>query len=161
MIMDTAAILVTFRAIAPEFTAAVVSDESAIAEFSLVADFVSESKFGPFYNKAIAVYAAHLLKLNEVAADDGSSGGTITAGGIIMEKEGDLQRQYGTSASTSAADISIHRPHTRPDAATTANPHTVHLFQFTGLIRGPTMAKSTKVSISSISIHRPHTRPDR
>lgn len=104
MIMDTAAILVTFRAIAPEFTAAVVSDESAIAEFSLVADFVSESKFGPFYNKAIAVYAAHLLKLNEVAADDGSSGGTITAGGIIMEKEGDLQRQYGTSASTSAAD---------------------------------------------------------
>ena len=102
--MDTAAILTVFRAIAPEFTVTVIPDDAAVAEFSLVADFVSEPKFGPFYNKAVALYAAHLLKLNEVATDDGAASGAITAGNIVMEKEGDLQRQYGASTSTSAAD---------------------------------------------------------
>ena len=70
----------------------------------MVADFVSESRFGPFYAKAVALYAAHLLKLNEIAEDEGAASGAITAAGIVMEKEGDLQRQYGSSTSTSTAD---------------------------------------------------------
>lgn len=102
--MDTVAILTVFRTIAPEFTADIVSDAAAETEFSMVADFVSESRFGPFYAKAVALYAAHLLKLNEIAEDEGAASGAITAAGIVMEKEGDLQRQYGSSTSTSTAD---------------------------------------------------------
>lgn len=102
--MDTVAILTVFRTIAPEFTTDIVSDAAAETEFSMVADFVSESRFGPFYAKAVALYAAHLLKLNEIVEDEGATSGAITAAGIVMEKEGDLQRQYGSRTSTSTAD---------------------------------------------------------
>ena len=78
---------------------------------------------------------------------------------------------------------SIHRPHTRPDVLSTMRTLSPTLFQFTGLIRGPTFNRvlaviqavrfnsqasyearpqtlDTSARLSLISIHRPHTRPD-
>ena len=57
-------------------------------------------------------------------------------------------------------EISIHRPHTRPDSLVSASLVSSIQFQFTGLIRGPTPRPFSMQYISSISIHRPHTRPD-
>ena len=56
--------------------------------------------------------------------------------------------------------ISIHRPHTRPDKISCFSPMRSSLFQFTGLIRGPTENEIADVMSFDISIHRPHTRPD-
>ena len=56
--------------------------------------------------------------------------------------------------------ISIHRPHTRPDFGSYFLPKKENIFQFTGLIRGPTVLISRFFVQQSISIHRPHTRPD-
>ena len=56
--------------------------------------------------------------------------------------------------------ISIHRPHTRPDSICSLVFTSLTLFQFTGLIRGPTYEAEKKADYYEISIHRPHTRPD-
>ena len=80
------------------------------------------------------------------------------------------------------AAISIHRPHTRPDAlvmmyfpsnlyfnsqasyearrAAVTSERGDMRFQFTGLIRGPTIYRQGYYMMWTISIHRPHTRPD-
>ena len=78
--------------------------------------------------------------------------------------------------------VSIHRPHTRPDDAfrpcrriparfnsqasyearrqAIVNDDMGALFQFTGLIRGPTFLIIQVAVCPGVSIHRPHTRPD-
>ena len=78
--------------------------------------------------------------------------------------------------------VSIHRPHTRPDleqpaarrlwdcfnsqASYEARPSSTavevrqNVFQFTGLIRGPTRVIIRTMAPFGVSIHRPHTRPD-
>ena len=78
--------------------------------------------------------------------------------------------------------VSIHRPHTRPDCPRPAYHSCYHcfnsqasyearrphhsrpagrsLFQFTGLIRGPTRKRRSNGTDYGVSIHRPHTRPD-
>ena len=56
--------------------------------------------------------------------------------------------------------VSIHRPHTRPDSLSVVTSSVLTLFQFTGLIRGPTLFQSDTAAKAGVSIHRPHTRPD-
>ena len=56
--------------------------------------------------------------------------------------------------------VSIHRPHTRPDFTARLAGAIHAVFQFTGLIRGPTETGTHREAGKEISIHRPHTRPD-
>lgn len=100
--MDAPAVLAAFRSVAPEFAA--VSDDDVLTEIVFCQDFVSEKAFGNFFSKALAFYTAHEMKLTEIAADEGTSSGAL-AGNVTMEKEGDLQRQYSASDSSSNADV--------------------------------------------------------
>lgn len=103
---DVSAILDVFRVVAPELDDVLNNDVTAVIIF--VADMVSKKKFGPYYVRAVAYLAAHFIKLQDMAESDGSDGGSLTAdGGITMEKEGDLQRQYGASISGSSNDADI------------------------------------------------------
>ena len=56
--------------------------------------------------------------------------------------------------------VSIHRPHTRPDISMPGVIIGRPVFQFTGLIRGPTDRAHRAIFRVVVSIHRPHTRPD-
>ncbi len=100
--MDNVEIIAIFRTIAPEF--AEVEDAAVLLQIEFCKDFVSESKFGKFYGKAIAYYAAHMMKIYNVAEENGSESGMLTAGGVVMEKEGDLQRQYAQAESSQSID---------------------------------------------------------
>ena len=58
-------------------------------------------------------------------------------------------------------DVSIHRPHTRPDDDLNVREDpNIEGFQSTGLIRGPTYRSAITAPVPVVSIHRPHTRPD-
>lgn len=85
-------ILEIFRIVAPEF--AEVPDETVLINIALYADMVSKKNFGKFYDKAVAFYTAHNMALSNLVAVEGSSGTSITAGAVVREKEGDLERQY-------------------------------------------------------------------
>lgn len=101
--MDTAAALGIFRKIAPEF--AEIADNEVRDRMVLYADMVSQKRFGPYYDRAIAYLTAHFLKLDQIAAEEGADSGTLTGHGLTMEKEGDLQRQYGSTVSSSAGSL--------------------------------------------------------
>lgn len=100
--MDSADILAIFRIVAPEF--AEVEDVAVMLQIEFCKDFVSESKFGNFYGKVMAYYTAHMMKIYNVADENGSESGMLTAGGVVMEKEGDLQRQYSQAESSQSID---------------------------------------------------------
>lgn len=100
--MDNADILTIFRLVAPEFSE--VDNSEIMLQIDFCKDFVSERKFGKFYGKAVSYYVAHLLKIYAIADENGSESGIITTNGVVMEKEGDLQRQYSTSENS---DISV------------------------------------------------------
>lgn len=91
-------ILALFRVIAPEFNS--VSDNDVIARIEFVKPFIGQTKFGELYTRAVALYTAHTLALQRIIDNEGSIGGSITAGSITMEKEGDLQRSYGASVNS-------------------------------------------------------------
>lgn len=91
-------ILEVFRLIAPEF--ADVTDEVVQANIDLYADMISKKNFGRFYERAVAFYTAHNMALANIVSAEGSSGSSITAGAIIREKEGDLERQYSEGGSS-------------------------------------------------------------
>lgn len=88
-----------FRVLAPEFDE--IDDDRVIQNLDLYGDMVSKKRFGRWYDRATVLLTAHYLKIADMMASDdaGSATSAITAGGIVMEKEGDLQRQYGGAAS--------------------------------------------------------------
>ena len=90
--------LEVFRLVAPEF--AEITDEVVLANIELYSDLVSQRNFGRYYERAVALLSAHYMALANIAAVDGSSGSSITAGAVVREKEGDLERQYGESANS-------------------------------------------------------------
>lgn len=61
--------------------------------------FICESVWGSKAKFAIIYYAAHLLKMSQIA----ESGG---AGPITSESVGELSRSYGTDASSESGDLS-------------------------------------------------------
>lgn len=94
------------RAIAPEFDG--VDDEQIERLLFFYGDFVSKSYFGKRYERALALLIAHQLTLfqsisDSVAAGGDSSSSSIMRGDVVMEKEGDLQRQYSGDSSSSAS----------------------------------------------------------
>lgn len=88
-------ILELIRKIAPEFND--VADEEMEGFIDVYADLISERYFGKHYNKAVAFLVAHQFTLFNIASNSeaGAGDSSLIAGDILMEKEGDLQRQYG------------------------------------------------------------------
>jgi hypothetical protein len=85
-----------FRMLAPEFSG--MSDNAVqpwlgVAGERIVADCLSANGQA----QAQALYAAHLIKLRDISAS-----GTIAAGPVISEKEGDLQRTYAAPSAQAA-----------------------------------------------------------
>ncbi|WP_196595240.1 DUF4054 domain-containing protein [Pectinatus frisingensis] len=101
--MTNDSFLVTFRTIAPEF--AETSDATVLANLTIYQDFVSESYFGKFYERAVAFFVAHQMTLANIVTDDGPDGSYFNSGNVTMEKEGDLQRQYSSTSSTDSDDL--------------------------------------------------------
>lgn len=60
---------------------------------------ISESKFGDLYSQALVYLTAHRMAYQNLIAEGGSSSGAVIAGNIVSEKEGDLQRSYGSAGS--------------------------------------------------------------
>lgn len=98
-VMDVGSILSMFRIMAPEF--ADISNDDVQMATALSCDLVSERQFGRFYGRAVALMAAHQLKLARMAQQDAETGGnSLTNGNVTSEREGDLQRSYGTEGVT-------------------------------------------------------------
>ncbi len=107
---ENLALLDAFRLIAKEYT--MMDDEEVLAYMEICRDLVSKKRFGPFYAKAVAYYAAHLMKLGEMVEDSGANGGALVAGNIVSETEGDLSRSYGAvqdGPSKSEADAMLNK----------------------------------------------------
>lgn len=88
-------VLAVFRIAAPEFSE--VEDATILANLDFYADLVSRKNFGRFYERAVALLTAHYMALANTAAQEGSGSSSITAGAVIREKEGELERQYSES----------------------------------------------------------------
>lgn len=88
-------ILELIRKIAPEFNE--MNDDELTGFIDVYADLVSKKYFGKHYNKAVGFLVAHQLTLFNIAnnSEAGAADSSLIAGDVLMEKEGDLQRQYG------------------------------------------------------------------
>jgi len=90
-----------FRIIAPEFSA--TADASVTPFILLAADFIDASQYTNS-ELALAYMAASLMYQQKQSSSGQSSGLDLT-----MEKEGDLQRSYGASNSTSGMTKDIYQ----------------------------------------------------
>ena len=93
----------------PTGTAAeiIVLKSPSLAGDSRINDFVDLARltvgrlpFGTRYEYALALVALHMITLDSQGGGSSSSSGSGVIGGIKSEKEGDLQRSYGTIAGT-------------------------------------------------------------
>ena len=107
---ENLALVDTFRLVAREFN--MMDDEEILSYMDICRDFISKKRFGPFYEKAVAYYAAHLITIGNMVADSGANGGALVAGNITSESEGDLSRSYGAvqeGPSKSEADALLNK----------------------------------------------------
>ena len=95
--VDDAKFLETFRLLAPDLADA--KDDLVLAYRKLAEPMISESKFGDLYPQALGYLTAHRMAYQNLIAEGGSSSGAVIAGNIVSEKEGDLQRSYGSAGS--------------------------------------------------------------
>lgn len=98
--MDTTAILEEFRRIAKEYDS--MSDDAVNGLIIVYADMVGKKVFGKYYARAVACLVAHFLKLADMI--DSGDTGSLLGGEVKMEKEGDLQRQYGEDSQQGGSD---------------------------------------------------------
>lgn len=95
--VDDAKFLETFRLLAPDLADA--KDDLVLAYRKLAEPMISESKFGDLYPQALVYLTAHRMAYQNLIAEGGASSGAVIAGNIVSEKEGDLQRSYGSAGS--------------------------------------------------------------
>ena len=93
--VDDAKFLETFRLLVPDLADA--KDDLVLAYRKLAEPMISESKFGDLYPQALVYLTAHRMAYQNLIAEGGSSSGAVIAGNVISEKEGDLQRSYGSA----------------------------------------------------------------
>lgn len=94
---EEAKFLKNFYALCPDL--ADVSEETVLVYRDMAAPMISESKFGDLYPQALVYLTAHRMAYQNLIAEGGSSSGAVIAGSVISEKEGDLQRSYGSAGS--------------------------------------------------------------
>ena len=92
---EEAKFLKIFYALCPDL--ADVSEETVLVYRDMAAPMISESKFGDLYPQALVYLTAHRMAYQNLIAEGGSSSGAVIAGNVISEKEGDLQRSYGSA----------------------------------------------------------------
>lgn len=107
--MTTAELIEVFRLTIPAMPDTVVTDDELTSDIETYGDYVSEKRFGKLYPKALAFFIAHMRTLNDMIANavaSGSNGGdaSFTAGGLIREKEGDLERGYASGSTDGDSD---------------------------------------------------------
>lgn len=95
--LDNTDFLKTFRLLAPDLADA--TEDMVLAYRKLAEPMISESKFGDLYPQALVYLTAHRMAYQNLIAEGGSSSGAVIAGNVISEKEGDLQRSYGSAGS--------------------------------------------------------------
>lgn len=98
--LDNTNFLKTFRLLAPDLADA--TDDMVLAYRKLAEPMISESKFGDLYPQALVYLTAHRLAYQNLIAEGGASSGAVIAGNIVSEKEGDLQRSYGSAGSSAS-----------------------------------------------------------
>ena len=96
-----------FRLIATEFVD--IDDVTVNAMIDMASAFVSPKGFDNKYEQALAYYTAHLFAMRSIVNIGGSTDTKIIAGNVSSEKEGDLQRSYGSSNITSTGDDLLNR----------------------------------------------------
>lgn len=94
---EEAKFLKIFYALCPDL--ADVSEDTVLVYRDMAAPMISESKFGDLYPQALVYLTAHRMAYQNLIAEGGSSSGAVIAGNIVSEKEGDLQRSYGSAGS--------------------------------------------------------------
>lgn len=97
----------SFAVICSELT---LTDEEFEVYINLIEPMLSEQKFGKLYITAFVYLIAHHVVLRKLinSADGGNGTGASDLGivsSVTSEKEGDLQRSYGSAASGNALDL--------------------------------------------------------
>ena len=104
--MDDSKALGILRTIAPEFKA--VSDDEAQQFLALSAPLVSRKKFGELYDQAVALLAAHRMKLagygRSVVGGSASSGGATAGFTLASVGEGSANASFNTANINTASD---------------------------------------------------------
>ena len=104
--MDDSKALGILRTIAPEFKA--VSDDEAQQFLVLSAPLVSRKKFGELYDQAVALLAAHRMKLAgygiSVVGGSASSGGAAAGFMLASVGEGSANASFNTANINTASD---------------------------------------------------------
>ena len=90
--------LMMFRLIAPELQD--LNDEVVQTYMDLYSAHLSKRTFGELYDQALIYYVAHIAKMNDTIASQGSTSGSAVAGQVTSEREGDLSRSYGGGGSS-------------------------------------------------------------
>lgn len=86
------------RKLAPEL--ADVPDDTAAMMMDMAEDMVSRKQFGSAYDRAVLLLTAHYLTLwSRIGQEGSAAAASLTAGEVTSEREGDLQRSYGSGAS--------------------------------------------------------------
>ena len=94
--------LEAFRKIASEFAGKTDEDIQGWLEFA--EPFVSKGRFSTLYPYALACYAAHLVKLDQVRSmEQSGSAAAAMVNGIKQEKEGELSVTYQDAGDLKAA----------------------------------------------------------
>lgn len=74
------------------------SGDSRLTDYETLATKQTGTVFGDCRNLAIALLMLHMLTIDDSRAQ-GASGGGASTGAVKSEKEGDLAKTYGTTAS--------------------------------------------------------------
>lgn len=101
----------SLRALAPGLSS--VPDDTVQMMLDMAADMLSRRQFGRNFDRACLLLAAHYLTLwNRIGQEEGGAGSAaLVSGAVVMEKEGDLQRQYGSAGAEafSASEIVLKK----------------------------------------------------
>lgn len=92
-------LLKEFRLTIPAMSS--ITDEEVLSDIESYQDTISERVFGKKYPKALAYFIAHMrtMQTKIFDADGDAADPSVTAGILISEKEGDLQRGYAAASS--------------------------------------------------------------
>nr|WP_325295001.1 DUF4054 domain-containing protein [uncultured Oscillibacter sp.] len=105
-----APVLDVFRIVAPEFK--VVEDNTVLQWLDLTAPMVGRKQFGPLYEQAVSLLAAHRMKIagcgeEETAGDGGLQLGISDTLRVSSYSEGETSVSFNSSAATTQADSEL------------------------------------------------------
>ena len=97
-------VLINLEAIAPEL--AETPDIVLGVFYDIAVGMVNTKAFGSKSDLAIAYYMAHLITMRGIIMQEGATSAIAVGSTVVMEKEDELQRQYG-APSIKATDSTL------------------------------------------------------